>query len=88
MATKCTHTKVKERALTGMCVMDEVSLAVQKGCKVFQVYEVFEYQTTQYDPQSREGGLFFDYINTFLNSKLRLAAFQFGSKPAKMKKAT
>jgi hypothetical protein len=87
MATECTHTEVKERALTGTWVMDEVRLAVQKGYKVTEVYEVYEYETTQYDPQSRDGGLFVDYINTFFCSKQRLAASQSWSKPAKMKKA-
>jgi hypothetical protein len=33
------------------------------------VNELYEYQTTQYDPQNREGGLFLDYINTFLKLK-------------------
>jgi hypothetical protein len=47
MATECTHTEGKQRALTGTWVMDEVRLAVQKGYKVLQVYEVYEYQTTQ-----------------------------------------
>jgi hypothetical protein len=75
MATKCTHTEVKERALTGTWVLDEVRLAVQKGFKVLQVYEAFEYQTTQYDPQSREGGLFVEYINTFLKLKAEASGF-------------
>jgi hypothetical protein len=63
MATECTHTEVKDRALTGTWVMHEVRLAVQKGYKVLQVYEVFEYQTTQYNPQSREGGLLITLIH-------------------------
>jgi hypothetical protein len=55
--------------------MDEVRLAVQKGYKVLQVYEVFEYQTTQYHPQSREGVLFVDYIDTFLKFKAEASGF-------------
>jgi hypothetical protein len=31
--------------------MDEVRMAVQKGYRVLHVYEVYEYRTTQYDPQ-------------------------------------
>jgi hypothetical protein len=50
MATECTHTEVRETALTGTWVVDEVRLAVQKDYKVLEVYEVYEYQTTQYDP--------------------------------------
>jgi hypothetical protein len=74
MATECTHTEVRERALTGTWVL-EVRLAVQKEYKVLQLSEVFEYQTTQYDPQSREGGLFVDYINTFLKLKAEASGF-------------
>jgi hypothetical protein len=69
MTTECTHTSVKDRALTGTWVMDEVRMAVEKGYKVVEVYEVYEYQTTVYDRQTREGGLFVDYINTFLKLK-------------------
>jgi hypothetical protein len=39
------------------------------------VYDVFEYQTIQYDPQSREGGLFVDYINTLLKLKAEASGF-------------
>jgi len=31
--------------------------------------EVYECEVTKYDPQTREGGLFVDYINTFLKLK-------------------
>jgi hypothetical protein len=70
-----THTEVGERALTGTWVMDEVRLAVQKGYKVTEVYEVYEYETTQCVPQSRDGGLFVDYINTFLKLKAEASGF-------------
>jgi hypothetical protein len=75
MATECTHTSVKDRALTGTWVMDEVRMAVEKGYKVVEVYEVYEYQTTMYDRQTREGGLFVDYINTFLKLKAEASGY-------------
>jgi hypothetical protein len=75
METEGTHTGVKERALTDSWVMDEVRLAVQKVYKDLQVYEIFEHQTTQYDPQSREGGLFVEYINKFLKLKAKASGF-------------
>jgi hypothetical protein len=31
--------------------------------------EVYEYEVTKYDPHTREGGLFADYIKTFLKLK-------------------
>jgi hypothetical protein len=49
--------------------MDEVRLAVEKGYKVIEIYEVYEYNVTQYDPESKQGGLFAEYIDTFLKLK-------------------
>jgi hypothetical protein len=50
--TECLHNTAAERAITGTWVMDEVRMPVQKGNRVLQVYEVYEYRTTQYDPQN------------------------------------
>jgi hypothetical protein len=47
-------------------------VAVEKGYRVIEVIEVYEYNATQYDPTTGEGGLFVQYINTFL--KLRAEA--------------
>jgi len=44
------HTRDEERALSGTWVMDEVRLAVEKGYRILEIYEVYEYQVTQYDP--------------------------------------
>ena len=52
--------------MTGTWVMDEVRLAVEKGYRIIEIYEVYEYQVTQYSPENGEGGHFVDYINTFL----------------------
>ena len=46
--------------------MHEVRLAVEKGYRILDIYEDYEYQVTQYNPKTGEGGLFVDYINTFL----------------------
>jgi hypothetical protein len=42
---------------------------VQKGFKLVEVHEVYEYQVTNYNPQTGNGGLFVEYINTFLKLK-------------------
>ena len=42
-------------------------LAVAKGYKILGILEVYEYRVTRYDPETGEGGLFVDYIDTFLN---------------------
>ena len=41
-------------------------LAVQKGYRILEIYELNEYNVTRYDPETREGGLFAGYIDTFL----------------------
>ena len=68
---ECFHTTDEERALTGTWVIDEVRLAVQKLYMILEVHELYEYYVTRYDPETREGGLFADYIDTFLKLKDR-----------------
>jgi hypothetical protein len=45
-------------ALTGTWVIDKVRMAVQKGYRILEIHEVYEYKVTRYDPETREGGLF------------------------------
>jgi hypothetical protein len=63
------HKTDEERALTGTWVIDEVRLAVQKGYRILEIHEVYEYKMTRYDPETREGGLFAGYIDTFFKLK-------------------
>ena len=37
-----------------------------KCYRILEIYEVYEYQVTQYSPETCEGGHFVDYLNTFL----------------------
>ena len=39
---ECTYTEDAERDLTGTWVMDEVRLAVEKGYRILEIYEVYE----------------------------------------------
>jgi hypothetical protein len=61
--------------LTATWVLDEVRLAIRKGYKVLYILEVYEYDVVKYDPQTREGGLFVDYINTFLTLKAEVRGY-------------
>ena len=36
---------------------------------------MYEYEVTIYDPQTREGGLLVDYINTFLKTKAEASGY-------------
>ena len=72
---ECTYTEDEERALTGTWVMDEVRLAVEKGYRILEIYEVYEYQVTQCNPETGQSRLFIDYINTFLKLKAEATGY-------------
>jgi len=55
--------------------MDELRLAVEKGYRILEIYEVYVYQVTQYNPETSEGGLFVDYINTILKMKAETSGY-------------
>ena len=45
------HRSDAERCLEGTWVIDEVRLAVDKGYKILEILEDYEYQVTCYDPK-------------------------------------
>ncbi|XP_031348773.1 uncharacterized protein LOC116174886 [Photinus pyralis] len=64
----CKHND-DERALTGTWVIDEVKKAIEKGYKLLVTYEIWKYDTEQYNRNTKTGGLFNGYINKFLGIK-------------------
>jgi len=42
---------------------------VENVYRIIEIFEVHEYQITQYSRETDQGGLFVDYINTFLKLK-------------------
>jgi len=75
MDGECDLETVAERALTGTWVIDEVRMAMLKGYEIVEIIEVYEYAVTQYDPQRGEGGLFVEYIDTFLKLKTEASGY-------------
>jgi len=61
------HETVAQRALIGTWIIDEVSLAMQNGYEFIEIFEVYEYAVTQYDPQTVQGGPFVECVDTILN---------------------
>ena len=56
----------EDRAMTGT----ELQTAVRLGYRVLKIYEVYHWkETTRYNLETKEGGLFASYINTFLKFK-------------------
>ena len=65
----CNHS-VGDRSLSGTWVSVELQKAVQIGYTLLKVYEVWQYDTiTKYDPSTGDGGLFAQYMNTFMKIK-------------------
>lgn len=71
---ECSHTP-GERLIHGTYVADELRLAVRNGYIVKKIYEAWEYETTQYDKRTQEGGIFAKYIDTFLKIKTEASGF-------------
>lgn len=64
----CLHNE-EERALTGTWVIDEIILAIKKEYRIIQIYEIWHYQTVQYDNSLKSEGLFTNMINDFVGMK-------------------
>ena len=65
----CTCTQAQS-VLTGTWCSPEILKAIEKGYTLIKIHEVYHFpETTQYDTESGSGGLFADYINTFLKLK-------------------
>ena len=73
----CAHTKQAvcnhvdaERAFEGTWTTDEIKKALTLGYIVQNIQEVWHFEEVeQYNPETKEGGLFTQYINTFLKLK-------------------
>jgi hypothetical protein len=72
---ECRHFRDAERALECTWVIDEGRLAVEKFYKILEIHEIYEYRVTQYDPKTGQGGLFVEYINTFLKLKAEASGY-------------
>ena len=57
-------------------VIDEVRLAVQMCYEVIDIFEVYEYAVTHYDPQTGQGGPFVEYVDTVLKLKMEASRYQ------------
>ena len=67
--TPCTHSD-SERSFIGTWTTIELKKALTLGYTVLNTYEVWHFEeTSQYDPQTKSGGLFTEYINNFLKIK-------------------
>lgn len=67
---------VEKRVITGTWCTPENQMAVKKGYTILKIYEVYHFeQSSQYDPLTGAGGLFAEYVNTFLKIKQEASGF-------------
>ncbi|XP_045211635.2 uncharacterized protein LOC123563108 [Mercenaria mercenaria] len=65
----CTHTD-EQRSFVGTWVTDELQKAFEKGYQIANIYKVWYFENvSQYDPNTMKGGVFTEYVNTFLKLK-------------------
>ena len=65
----CDHNE-EERALTGTWVTLELDKAVEMGYQILERYSAWHYEDIiQYDPVTKTGGLWSEYINLWLKEK-------------------
>ena len=65
----CDHSD-SERAFDGTWTTDELKKALSLGYVITNIHEVWHFeQVEQYNPTTKDGGLFTQYINTFLKLK-------------------
>jgi hypothetical protein len=71
----CHHSR-DERALVGTWCTVEVQEAVNRGYELLEIHEVWHFKNRiKYDPISKTGGLFTEYINAMLKIKQEASGF-------------
>lgn len=65
----CTHTD-DEKAIEGVYVIDEIKLALEYKYRIKKIYEIWLFDTKQYNPETNEDGIFSQYMRTFLKIKM------------------
>jgi hypothetical protein len=71
----CTHS-TDQRCLTGVWCTPEIKLAISNGYKVIKIYEIYNYkQSTQFNPETKTGGLFSDQVDLFVKLKTQASGY-------------
>ena len=61
---------VNDRSFTHTYCTLEIEVAINMGYIIEEIYEVLHWpETEMYNPETKQGGLFTEYINTFLKMK-------------------
>ena len=72
---QCTCTE-KERSFTHTYCTPVIETAINMGYQIVEIHEVLHWEETEmYDVKNKKGGLFTNYINTFLKLKQQASGF-------------
>lgn len=71
----CFHENEEDRVLVGTWVSDELKKAVSLGYVIREIFEIWKYETIQYNPLTNSPGLFEKYIRTFLKYKQEASGY-------------
>jgi hypothetical protein len=72
---ECTHSD-DERCITGVWCTPEINAALEAGYKLVKIYEVYHYaHTSQYNSETKTGGLFSDQVNLFVKLKTEASGY-------------
>ena len=71
----CNHSD-NERCITGTWCSPEINRAIKEGYKIIKIYEIWHFpNTSQYNKDTKQGGIFTDYINMFLKGKQEASGY-------------
>ena len=71
----CVHDDEADRAFIGTWVSNELQVAVEYGYKILRIFEIWQYQTTRYDSNTGQGGIFAGYIDEFFALKTEASGY-------------
>ena len=72
---KCNHNE-SQRCFIGTWITEEIQKAVQLGYTILEIYEIWHYdQKSLYNPETKIGGLFSEYISTFQGYKQEASGY-------------
>jgi hypothetical protein len=71
----CTCTD-SERSFVGTFISCEINCAIEAGYTVVKIFEIYHWcEFSQYNPITKTGGLFTEYVNTFLKLKTEASGY-------------
>lgn len=82
--TPCEHNNL-ERSLIGTWTIYEVKVSLLKGYEMIEVYEIWSYDISPYNEETKTNQVFSEYIRTFAKIKMEASGYPPGVETEKQK---